>query len=295
VLAAARAQPDRLVVGVDASAAAMAVASGRAAANPGRGGLANALFVVAAAEALPPELDGVADLVAVWFPWGSLLRGLLGVDPAMLTGLTQVMRPGACLSMLVSATVRDRGAGVAPIQEEILHALTERYGRYGLDLIEVRPATPADVAAHSTWGKRLGSSGRRPAWLLRPSLDQRDRRRDHADALFDAGGRTGAGADGNLRGRSWVVMELPMELDLGALRLRALTTRDAALLVEATRAGCGRPDRGRPGGVAGRARPSAVPVSRAISRRGAGGPAVRVGAPSMRLCEPGTAGHGPDD
>jgi 16S rRNA (adenine(1408)-N(1))-methyltransferase len=138
--------------------------------------------VVAAAEALPPELDGVADLVAVWFPWGSLLRGLLGVDPAMLTGLTQVMRPGACPSMLVSATVRDRGAGVAPIQEETLHPLTERYGRYGLNLIEVRPATPADVAAaHSTWGKRLGGGGRRPAWLLRASLDHRDRRRDHAD------------------------------------------------------------------------------------------------------------------
>jgi hypothetical protein len=43
-----------------------------------------------------------------------------------------------------------------------------------------------------------------------------------------------------------------MELDLGDLCLRALTTRDAALLVEATRAGCGRPDRvNRAGWLAG--------------------------------------------
>ena len=34
-----------------------------------------------------------------------------------------------------------------------------------------------------------------------------------------------------------MVMELLMELDLGDLRLRTLTTKDAALLVEATQAG----------------------------------------------------------
>jgi RimJ/RimL family protein N-acetyltransferase len=37
-----------------------------------------------------------------------------------------------------------------------------------------------------------------------------------------------------------VVMELLMELDLGDLRLRTLTTKDAALLVEATQAASGR-------------------------------------------------------
>jgi 16S rRNA (adenine(1408)-N(1))-methyltransferase len=68
VLAVAAARPDRLVVGVDANAAAMAEASRRAAAKPRRGGLPNALFVVAAAEALPPELAGVAELVTAHFP-----------------------------------------------------------------------------------------------------------------------------------------------------------------------------------------------------------------------------------
>ena len=54
MLAAAAAEPDRLIVAVDANAAAMAVASRRAAASPRRGGLPNALFVVAAVESLPP-------------------------------------------------------------------------------------------------------------------------------------------------------------------------------------------------------------------------------------------------
>jgi hypothetical protein len=50
VLAAARARPDTLVIGVDANAAAMAEASRRAAR---RGALPNALFAVAAAEHPP--------------------------------------------------------------------------------------------------------------------------------------------------------------------------------------------------------------------------------------------------
>jgi 16S rRNA (adenine(1408)-N(1))-methyltransferase len=171
VLAAAAAQPDRLVVGVDANAAGMATASRRAAAKSSRGGLPNALLVVAAAEALPPELDGLADLVTVHFPWGSLLRGLLAADLAILGGLARVMRPGATLSMLVSSTARDRGAGVGPIGERILAALAVDYALHGLELTRVRPATAADVAAaHSTWGKRLGAGTRRPAWLLRAQL-----------------------------------------------------------------------------------------------------------------------------
>jgi 16S rRNA (adenine(1408)-N(1))-methyltransferase len=173
VLAAAAARDDRLVIGVDANAEGMAEASRRAGAKPHRGGLANALFVVAAVEALPAELHGVADLVTVHFPWGSLLRGLLGADPATMAGVTRVMRPGAALSMLLSSTVRDYGAGVEPIGERTLQDLSEAYGRYGLAVTEARPATPADVAAaRSTWGKRLRAGGRREAWLLRARFPQ---------------------------------------------------------------------------------------------------------------------------
>ena len=165
--AAAAAQPDRLVVGVDANAAGMATASRRAAAKPSRGGLPNALFVVAAAEALPAELEGVADLVTVHFPWGSLLRGLLGADPATMTGLSRVLRPGGTLQLLVSSMARDRGVGVAPIQAATLRALADSYATWGLAVTRLRLATVADVtAAHSTWGKRLGAGTRRPAWLL---------------------------------------------------------------------------------------------------------------------------------
>ena len=173
MLAAAAAEAERLVVGVDASAAAMAEASRRAA-RPARARRAAERAVRGGRRrGAAPELDGLADRVTVHFPWGSLLRGLLAADPAILDGLVRVMRPGATLSMLVSSTARDRGAGVGPIDQRSLAALAVDYRRFGLEVTRVRPATPADVAAsRSTWGRRLGAGAQRPAWLLEASLEQ---------------------------------------------------------------------------------------------------------------------------
>ena len=50
--------------------------------KPARGGAPNALFIVAAAEALPEPLTGIADEITINYPWGSLLRIVVGLLPA---------------------------------------------------------------------------------------------------------------------------------------------------------------------------------------------------------------------
>ncbi|MEV0340758.1 class I SAM-dependent methyltransferase [Nocardia sp. NPDC050713] len=163
VLAAAAADPRRLVIGVDANAAGMFEASRKAA----RGKLANALFVVAAAERLPTELDGVADAVTVYFPWGSLLRGVVTADPVVVTGLARLLKPGAALSILVSVIEHDRGSGLPPIDENDLRGLAGPYTAHGLTITEVAPATAAEIAATgSSWAKRLGAGSQRSAWRI---------------------------------------------------------------------------------------------------------------------------------
>lgn len=167
MLAAAAAHLDALVIGVDADAAAMVEASRRAGRPAGRGGLPNALFAVAAAEALPAELDGLIDSLTVQFPWGSLLRGVLRPESAILAGLARVTRPGATVTLLVSVTGRD-SAGIEPLDAGAIERLACPYAEHGLRLVEGRPATAADLArSHSTWGKRLRAGGERPAWLIR--------------------------------------------------------------------------------------------------------------------------------
>jgi 16S rRNA (adenine(1408)-N(1))-methyltransferase len=153
VLAAARSRPDVLVIGVDASAAAMARSSRRAAPN--------ALFVAAAAER--PPLTGIADAMTINFPWASLLRGVLGHDEAVLAGIARLAAPGASITALVSVVERD---GVPGLPEP--GALAAAYARHGLRLVESRPAGAAEIAASgSSWAKRLRAGAARPVTLLR--------------------------------------------------------------------------------------------------------------------------------
>lgn len=145
----------------------MAKASRRAARPARRGGLANALFLVSAAEALPVELTGVADALTAHFPWGSLLRGLLTADSVILGGIARVTRPGASVALLLSLTERDNVAVVGTIGEHMFAALAAPYAAHGLTLLDARPATREEIAsAHSTWAKQLAAGTSRMAWRV---------------------------------------------------------------------------------------------------------------------------------
>ncbi|HEY7738338.1 MAG TPA: class I SAM-dependent methyltransferase [Candidatus Limnocylindria bacterium] len=164
VLAHAAAHPERLVLGVDANADGMTEASRRAAQPAGRGGQPNARFVVAALEALPAELDGLADRVTVHFPWGSLRAAAAGHDPTATARLVRLLQPGGVLELLLADGERDAAQPVDP--DTVTGAFTD----LGLRVTELAPATFADAAAvHSSWGKRLlrNPTAGRTAWRIR--------------------------------------------------------------------------------------------------------------------------------
>jgi 16S rRNA (adenine(1408)-N(1))-methyltransferase len=160
VLRAARADPTRLFVGVDADAASMRPAARRA----HRAALENAVFVVAAVESLPPDLAAVADHVTISFPWGSLLRGLVGAGARVLPAISRLCRTGATVQAIWSLTARDASAAIAPDPDW----LVDRFDAEGLQVVELREASLEEIAATgSSWAKRLGAGRDRPATLLR--------------------------------------------------------------------------------------------------------------------------------
>jgi len=171
VLDRARSEPRALVIGIDASAAAMAEASRRAE----RRGPTNALFFAEGAERLTDSpLAGRADLMTVAFPWRSLLRGLVGLEPPTLAGAATVLRLGGRLEVLASVLPSDRVAGLDCLDEQAASAIRVAWRSAGLELTSLRPATPAEIAASgSSWAGRLraarhGSRGAepRPVWRL---------------------------------------------------------------------------------------------------------------------------------
>lgn len=156
VLAAAAREPGALVLGFDANAASMAEVSRRAARPARKGGLPNAGFVVAAAEAPPAELAGVAGLVTVHFPWGSLLRGVVGRDGAVAAGLSTLVAPGGALQLLVAPIERDGLDGVPSSSEDLIAGAAGAFGPHGFDVERAEQPTRAEIrATGSTWARRL--------------------------------------------------------------------------------------------------------------------------------------------
>ncbi len=69
--------------------------------KPSKGGLPNALFVQAAIEDLPDELNGAADEIHIHFPWGSLLRSVAAGDEDVLRSLRRICAPECLLEIVI--------------------------------------------------------------------------------------------------------------------------------------------------------------------------------------------------
>jgi 16S rRNA (adenine(1408)-N(1))-methyltransferase len=152
-----------LAIGVDAHAASMGEAARRA--ERRRTTVPNALFVVAAAEAIPRELEAIADLVTVLFPWSSLLRGLVTGDGPVIDNLASICRPGGELLAMWSLTARDGAFPDLPRGVDTIHGALERAG---LRPVQYRDATRQEIDdLPSSWARRLRAGRERPVTLLR--------------------------------------------------------------------------------------------------------------------------------
>jgi 16S rRNA (adenine(1408)-N(1))-methyltransferase len=148
----------------------MSDASRRAAAKPSRGGVENAMFVCAAAKALPGRLAGAADEISINYPWGSLLRAVALPEADVLAGIAKLGKPGAKVTAVINVQpLRDAAqaerlglADVALLRGAA--ALREGYARAGLDVVCVREITD-DVLPPTSWGRHLAIS-KREVWIV---------------------------------------------------------------------------------------------------------------------------------
>ena len=158
----AAAHPGRFVIGIDPVAENLRELSAKTARKPERGGLPNVLYVVASIEHVPAELRGVADEIFVTLPWGSLMRGIILGDGAMLGALASLARDGAALRIVLNTRIFDDPVpldvrdlpDVTPdyVRETLALALT----RHGIAVTETRYMDADEVAAiDTTWAKRL--------------------------------------------------------------------------------------------------------------------------------------------
>jgi 16S rRNA (adenine(1408)-N(1))-methyltransferase len=174
VYQSARQNPNKLYIGIDPNARPLEKISEKVHRKPAKGGAPNVLFIQAAVEDLPSELNGVADEVHVHFPWGSLLRAVAAGDTAVLVNLRRICAPGALLEIVVGLdTERDQTEierlGLTPLSIEFIdQQLAPRYRSAGFETIErgIIPATEWPEF-NTSWAKRLhGNEGRAITYLI---------------------------------------------------------------------------------------------------------------------------------
>ncbi len=174
VYESARQNPRKFYIGIDASPRPLEKISEKIHRKPAKGGLANVLFLQAAVEDLPPELDGVADEVHVHFPWGSLLKAVLTGDEWVLGNLRRICAADALLEVVLALDpVRDAGEldrlGIPSLLPEFFDSvLVPRYYKAGFAISE-KGTLPASewTSLHTSWARRLrGSTNRSLTYLI---------------------------------------------------------------------------------------------------------------------------------
>jgi len=124
-----------------------------------RSKLPNMLFVIASAQELPRELNGLVSHITINFPWGSLLESLLNSDSKLMCGLESISRTVTSLDLRLNGGAM---AEVGTILEAGAKKIHNNLLRAGWQVDD-----PAQLDAHAlrgfptTWAKRL-AFGRDP-------------------------------------------------------------------------------------------------------------------------------------
>jgi 16S rRNA (adenine(1408)-N(1))-methyltransferase len=173
VYQSARANPSKFYIGIDANAKPLEKISMKATRKPAKGGLPNVLFVQAAAENLPEELNETADEIHIHFPWGSLLRAVVSGDEIVLKSLRRICAPECLIEIVIGIDEeRDRSEierlELPKLSSDYLeNVLIPKYKTAGFKILENRILSSSDWSKLETsWARKLQGGGNRQVTYL---------------------------------------------------------------------------------------------------------------------------------
>ncbi len=168
----ASADPNSLVIGIDALAANMGERAATAARKPAKGGRPNLLLVHAAIEVVPIELEHVADHVYVQLPWGALLEGIVTARPDVLGGIAALCRRGARVEVTlngeiwVESTPTRYASLPVPTPEYVRDVVAPGFAAAGIQLRAAAYLNADDAQAlPTTWARKLGHDRPHPRFV----------------------------------------------------------------------------------------------------------------------------------
>jgi 16S rRNA (adenine(1408)-N(1))-methyltransferase len=170
----ARQNPNVFYIGIDANAKPLEKISMKATRKPAKGGLPNVLFVQAAIENLPEELNAAADEIHIHFPWGSLLRGVVSGDENVLNSLRRICAPECLLEIVVGIDEERDKSEIERLElpqlssDYLENVLIPKYETAGFEILEKGVLNSSDWSKLETsWARKLqGNESRKVVYLI---------------------------------------------------------------------------------------------------------------------------------
>ena len=173
VSAAARENPNKFFIGIDANVKPLEKPSMKATRKVSKGGLPNAMFVQAAIESLPEEFAGVADEIHIHFPWGSLLGSVARGEAEILSSLRSIAAANCLLEVVIGVDTERDASEISRLDIPELtdtyfkNTLASRYNASGFHTIEIKQLSPEEWSGFETsWARKLSGSSTRAVTML---------------------------------------------------------------------------------------------------------------------------------
>ncbi|HSK73637.1 MAG TPA: class I SAM-dependent methyltransferase [Pyrinomonadaceae bacterium] len=174
VYRSAEKNPNKFFIGIDANAKPLEKISMKATRKPAKGGLPNVLFVQAAIENLPKELNSAADEIHIHFPWGSLLRAVVLGDENALSALRRICAPECLVEIIIGIDEERDKTEIERLElpklspDYLEKVLIPKYEAAGFETLESGILDSSRWSKLETsWARKLqGSSERKVSYLI---------------------------------------------------------------------------------------------------------------------------------
>ncbi len=174
VYQSAQENPNKFYIGIDANKKPLEKISMKATRKTSKGGLPNVLFVQAAVENLPEELNETADEIHIHFPWGSLLRTVVAGDETVLQSLRRICAPECFVEIVIGIDEERDKSEIERLELPQLSpnyledVLIPKYETAGFEILEKGILSSSDWSKLETsWARKLqGGANRQVTYLI---------------------------------------------------------------------------------------------------------------------------------
>ncbi|MDD2370789.1 MAG: methyltransferase domain-containing protein [Firmicutes bacterium] len=154
----AKKNPNTFYIGIDPTASNLFEYSKKAQKYK----IKNIIYIISSIENLNDDLNNLADIVYINFPWGSLLEGIVKDMPEILNKISLLGKSGAEFNFTFAYSSLHEPAEIEKRQLPILSTdyllsdLTEIYKKANLKIVSCIDLTPPEINVFGTlWSKKL--------------------------------------------------------------------------------------------------------------------------------------------